>query len=112
MRTENGFESAVDRQIREAAERGEFDDLPGSGKPITDLDATYDPAWWAKRYVRRERARDRADELRRVIRAELPRLRAAADRGAAEVRVGEINEMILAANEHLSLDDLVSPIRL
>ena len=29
------FESAIDRQIREAQERGEFDNLPGRGKPLT-----------------------------------------------------------------------------
>jgi DnaJ family protein C protein 28 len=29
-----GNESPVERQIREAIERGDFDDLPGKGKPI------------------------------------------------------------------------------
>jgi hypothetical protein len=28
------WESAVDKQIREAQERGEFDNLPGQGKPL------------------------------------------------------------------------------
>ena len=28
------WESAVDKQIREAEERGEFDNLPGRGKPL------------------------------------------------------------------------------
>ena len=28
------WESAVDQQIREAQERGDFDDLPGKGKPL------------------------------------------------------------------------------
>jgi hypothetical protein len=28
------WESAVDRQIREAQERGDFDNLPGTGKPL------------------------------------------------------------------------------
>jgi DnaJ family protein C protein 28 len=31
------WESAIDKQIREAMERGEFDHLPGAGKPL-DLD--------------------------------------------------------------------------
>jgi hypothetical protein len=34
MRTPRQWESAVDRQIREAQERGEFDNLPGRGKPL------------------------------------------------------------------------------
>jgi hypothetical protein len=36
-------------------ERGEFDDLPGAGKPIRDLGSTHDPDWWVKRLVERER---------------------------------------------------------
>jgi hypothetical protein len=34
------YESWVDRQIREAIERGEFDNLPGQGKPIKGLQET------------------------------------------------------------------------
>ncbi len=102
----------VDRQIRQAAERGEFDDLPGAGKPIEGLDAGYDPGWWAKRYLRREKARDRADELRRTIRAEAPRLKTASDRVAAEGRVGELNEMVRAVNEHLPPGDQLGPVTL
>ena len=30
------YERPVDRAIREAAERGAFDNLPGSGKPLPD----------------------------------------------------------------------------
>lgn len=36
-RSLDDWESAVDKQIREAMERGEFDNLPGAGKPL-DLD--------------------------------------------------------------------------
>ncbi len=39
------YESWIDRQIREAQERGEFDNLPGAGKPL-HLDD--DPDWWLK----------------------------------------------------------------
>jgi hypothetical protein len=47
------YESAVERQIREAQERGEFDDLPGAGKPL-DLSDSDDPDWWVKRMAKRE----------------------------------------------------------
>jgi hypothetical protein len=40
------FETWADRQIREAEERGEFDDLPGKGKPIPDLDKVGDVSEW------------------------------------------------------------------
>ena len=47
-------ESLIDRQIREAQERGEFDDLPGKGKPLADLDKPYDENWWLKDLLKRE----------------------------------------------------------
>lgn len=63
-------EFLVEREIREAMERGEFDDLEGAGRPIPGLDGNYDPAWWARAWVRRARAQDAAWELRRRIRKE------------------------------------------
>ncbi len=48
------FENLVERQIREARERGDFDNLPGAGKPLPGLDGPNDPDWWVKGYLRRE----------------------------------------------------------
>ena len=48
------WESFVDRQIREAQERGEFDDLPGRGEPIADLSHHRDELWWVRRKLRDE----------------------------------------------------------
>lgn len=45
----------VDQQIRVAMERGDFDDLPGAGKPLGDLGSQHDPDWWLKKLVERER---------------------------------------------------------
>ena len=44
----------VDLQVRRAIERGDFDNLPGAGKPIRDLGATHDPNWWVKSLIERE----------------------------------------------------------
>ncbi|GAA2139211.1 hypothetical protein GCM10009844_07840 [Nocardioides koreensis] len=46
--------SWVDQQIRVAMAKGEFDDLPGAGKPIKDLGGQHDPDWWLKKLVERE----------------------------------------------------------
>ena len=46
-------ESRVDRLIREASERGDFDDLPGMGEPL-DLRGLDDPDWWVKKKIRDE----------------------------------------------------------
>ena len=48
------YESWVERQIREAIERGEFDNLPGQGKPIKGLNGRDDENWWVKAYLERE----------------------------------------------------------
>ncbi|MGP4016195.1 J-domain-containing protein [Saccharopolyspora sp. 5N708] len=48
------FESWVDKQIRTAQERGDFDDLPGAGKPLPGAGAPVEEQWWIKGYVRRE----------------------------------------------------------
>ena len=45
------FENWIDRQIREAMERGEFDNLPGAGKPL-ELDSSED--WWIKAKIKAE----------------------------------------------------------
>jgi hypothetical protein len=44
----------VDFQVRRAMERGEFENLPGAGKPL-DLPAQHDPDWWVKRLIEREK---------------------------------------------------------
>ena len=46
--------SWVDHQIQQAVARGEFDDLPGAGKPIEGLGQQHDPDWWLKKLVERE----------------------------------------------------------
>ena len=46
------FESWIDKQIRLAQERGDFDDLPGAGKPLPR--GHDDELWWVRNYLRRE----------------------------------------------------------
>ena len=47
-------ESLIDEQIRKAQERGDFDNLPGKGKPLAGLDEPDDELWWVRRYISRE----------------------------------------------------------
>ncbi|MFI6803705.1 DUF1992 domain-containing protein [Streptomyces luteogriseus] len=49
------FESWVDKQIRDAETRGEFERLPGVGEPLPpEIESTYDELWWIKRKMARE----------------------------------------------------------
>ncbi|CRK50772.1 conserved hypothetical protein [Rhodococcus sp. RD6.2] len=47
------FESWVERQIRLAQERGDFDNLEGAGKPLPHV-ADTDELWWVKRKLAAE----------------------------------------------------------
>ncbi|NCG18741.1 MAG: DUF1992 domain-containing protein [Rhodobacterales bacterium] len=47
------YESWVDQQIRSAVEKGSFDNLPGAGKPLKDLDRR-DPNWWINQKMKDE----------------------------------------------------------
>jgi len=49
------YESAVDREIRLAQERGDFDNLPGAGKPLPGAGQPDDELWWVKGYLQREK---------------------------------------------------------
>jgi hypothetical protein len=94
------FETWLDRQVREATERGEFDNLPGTGKPIADLEQPRDELWWIRQKLRRENVSYLPPTL--ALRKEAEDAMAAASRAAseAEVRriVGAINDKIRAAN--------------
>ncbi|MEU9146975.1 DUF1992 domain-containing protein [Streptomyces sp. NPDC048349] len=92
-------ESWVDRQIREAADRGDFENLPGRGKPLPSLDAPYDELWWIKGKLHREgfsalppslALRKEAEDAREAA------LAARSERQAREI-LTEINEKIRAA---------------
>jgi hypothetical protein len=45
----------VDLQITQAMQRGDFDNLPGAGKPIKNLGTQHDPDWWIKQLIEREK---------------------------------------------------------
>ncbi|WP_432543082.1 DnaJ family domain-containing protein [Kineococcus sp. SYSU DK002] len=48
------FEDRVERLVREARERGDFDDLPGAGAPLRGLDREFSAEQWAADKARRE----------------------------------------------------------
>jgi Domain of unknown function (DUF1992) len=94
-----GFETWIDRQIREAQERGEFDDLPGAGKPLSGLSGAHDELWWVKEKLRREEGTALPPTL--LLRKEAAAAREAARRALSEDEVrriiGGINEKIVDA---------------
>lgn len=47
----------VETAIQQAIRRGDFDDLPGAGKPLEGLTGRHDPDWWIRRKIEREQLR-------------------------------------------------------
>lgn len=45
----------VETVIQQAIRRGDFDGLPGAGKPLENLDRGHDPDWWIRRKIESER---------------------------------------------------------
>jgi hypothetical protein len=94
------FETWVERQIREATERGEFDNLPGAGKLIADLDKPHDELWWVKQKLRRENLSYLPPTIALRKEAEDALLAASQAASEAQVRriVADINRKILDGN--------------
>ena len=55
--SDRAIQIIADNKIRAAIEVGEFDNLPGFGKPIDSIDEPYDPHWWIRSKLRREELR-------------------------------------------------------
>ncbi len=95
------FESWIDKQIRDATERGDFDDLPGKGKPLAGANEPYHEDWWLNDWLRREGAP--ADALLPTplrLRKEIERLpesvRALRSEDKVRAVVGEVNDRVRA----------------
>jgi hypothetical protein len=94
------WESFVERQIRQAQERGEFEDLPSAGKPIADLNDQDEELWWVRRKLREEKVSYLPPSL--ALRKErddaLDRIAAAKSETVVREIVEELNTKILDAN--------------
>ncbi len=93
------FETWIDRQIREASERGEFDNLPGAGKPIPGIGGPDDEMWWVKQLMRRENLSYLPPTLALRKEAEdvLAAVPAATSESAVREMIAKLNEKIAAA---------------
>src|SRR5262245_16809702 len=53
-RPDQSWDDFADERIREAQAGGEFDALPGFGRPIDGIDEPHDELWWVKQKLKRE----------------------------------------------------------
>jgi hypothetical protein len=94
------WESWFEEQIRRAREDGAFDNLPGAGKPLPDLEGGYDPDWWLKKLVQRERVSVLPPplELLRKIESEIKKIWALSSDADVRAQVLSLNAEIARSN--------------
>ncbi len=94
------WESWREELIRLAHEEGAFDNLPGAGKPLADLGESYDPDWWVKKLVQREKVSmlPPALELLRRVEAEVERIWKLSDEAEVRERIRALNIEIARVN--------------
>lgn len=94
------WETWIDRQIREGMERGEFDDLPGHGQPIADVDRPHDELWWVRNKLQREGVSYLPPTLalRKDVEDAQDAITAAGTEAEVRALVADINERIRAVN--------------
>lgn len=94
------FESFAERKIREAQVQGQFDALPGFGKPIPSLDEPDDENWWIKDKLRREGLvlLPPILEARRDIEKTLEAIQSMPSEHQVRVALQALNERIRAAH--------------
>jgi len=94
------WETWVEAQIRVAREQGAFDNLPGAGKPLPNLDLGNDPLWWVKQFVQRERVSmlPPSLELLRKVEKELAAIGELPDEAAVRERIAALNAEIAKVN--------------
>lgn len=99
--TARAVQSWVDQAIDQAQRQGAFDNLPGAGKPLRDVDTRADPDWWVKNLIQREQldlsgAMPGVMQLRREKATYPQALFALPDEAAVRAQVEDLNERILA----------------
>lgn len=52
--SERAIAIVAENKLRAAIEAGEFDNLPGFGKPSPLIDEPYDPFWWVRAKLKAE----------------------------------------------------------
>ena len=94
------WESWIEAQIRVAMEQGAFDNLPGAGKPLPNLDQEYDPLWWVKQLTEREQISllPASLELLRKVEGELATIEKLPDEATVRRRVAALNVEIARVN--------------
>ena len=93
----------VEQQIQMAIARGDFDDLPGRGQPLSIEDEG--PGWWARRRIAELKSQDQLEELARFVERSQDQLWVLPDEASLRAGIDRINDEIDEINSGLAQAD-------
>jgi len=98
------WESWIEELIHNAREAGEFEDLEGAGQPIPGITDPYDPDWWVKKLLQREKlvVLPPALELLRKVEVGLAAVWSLSREADVRARVGLLNAEITKVNSRVA----------
>ena len=101
---EKSWESWIEELIHDAREAGAFEGLEGAGKPLPGITDPYDPDWWVKKLMQREKLTvlPPALELLRKVEAGLAALSRVGHEHDVRARVAALNAEIARVNARVA----------
>jgi len=98
------WETWIEELIHNAREAGEFEGLEGAGKPIPGIADPYDPDWWVKKLLQREKLTvlPPALELLRKVEVGLVALWSMSREADVRIRVATMNAEITKVNSRVA----------
>jgi len=98
------WESWIEELIHNAREAGELEDLEGAGQPIPGITDPYDPDWWVKKLLQREKlvVLPPALQLLRKVEVGLVAVWSLSREADVRARVGLLNAEITKVNSRVA----------
>ena len=98
------WESFAEASVRKAMEEGQFNSLPGAGKPIQNLSDPYRDDWWLAAFLKREDLSlpCAALDIRADVERTLARVMRMAGESSVRREITDLNACIAKANRSVT----------
>lgn len=55
---QRAIDRIVENRLKAAYDEGKFKNLPGRGRPLTDINEPFNEYWWVRKWIERERLKE------------------------------------------------------